>query len=445
MKIYIPEPVIEENEGFSEKADIFQRKQFGERLADLVRSCQDGIVIALDAQWGEGKSTFIKMWRGHIGPNAENPIKSLYFDAFANDYQKDPFLALAGELYDLVTDEGDEKKKEFKDKAKGVAKSLARGAIKIAVRTISGGIVDGSVIDSAEKDVSDLFADQVDSIIADKLENAKKDKLAIESFRGYLEKFADDHGNGSPIVFIIDELDRCRPDFALDLLEQIKHLFSVKGIVFLLVLNRDALEEIIKVRYGSGISASQYLQKFINLWLTLPRKSDPYQDQGKKYVDYVMQQMLGGMEIYHNDDAKYLLAEFSRQKRLSCREIERILSYFALVQNMSEPGRFYYAYQVVLAFLCYLKVSKPRLIEKIMKGDIESKYILDEAELYPEREGNVYSSIKSLHCIIKFDLGGEDVRKKMLEDGEIRYEEYGRVSVSILKTVSNWLSTISRE
>ena len=187
------------------------------------------------------------MWRGHIGQDAENPIKSLYFDAFANDYQKDPFLALAGELYELVTDEKEEKKKEFKDKAKGVAKSLARGAVKIAVRTISGGIVDGSMIDSAEKDVSELFADQVDSIIADKLENAKKDKLAIENFRGYLEKFAHDHGNGSPIVFIIDELDRCRPDFALDLLEQIKHLFSVKGIVFLLVLNRSALEEIISV------------------------------------------------------------------------------------------------------------------------------------------------------------------------------------------------------
>jgi predicted KAP-like P-loop ATPase len=247
MKLYIPEPVIAHDEGFSEKADIFQRKPFGERLANLVRSCKDGIVIALDAQWGEGKSTFIKMWRGHIGQDAENPIKSLYFDAFANDYQKDPFLALAGELYELVTDEKEEKKKEFKDKAKGVAKSLARGAVKIAVRTISGGIVDGSMIDSAEKDVSELFADQVDSIIADKLENAKKDKLAIENFRGYLEKFAHDHGNGSPIVFIIDELDRCRPDFALDLLEQIKHLFSVKGIVFLLVLNRSALEEIISV------------------------------------------------------------------------------------------------------------------------------------------------------------------------------------------------------
>ena len=53
MKIYIPEPAIAHDEGFSEQADIFQRKQFGERLANLVRSCKDGFVLALDSQWGE--------------------------------------------------------------------------------------------------------------------------------------------------------------------------------------------------------------------------------------------------------------------------------------------------------------------------------------------------------------------------------------------------------
>jgi hypothetical protein len=397
MKIYIPEPVIEENEGFSEKADIFQRKQFGERLADLVRSCQDGIVIALDAQWGEGKSTFIKMWRGHVGPNAENPIKSLYFDAFANDYQKDPFLALAGELYDLVTDEGDEKKKEFKDKAKGVAKSLARGAIKIAVRTISGGIVDGSVIDSAEKDVSDLFADQVDSIIADKLENAKKDKLAIESFRGYLEKFADDHGNGSPIVFIIDELDRCRPDFALDLLEQIKHLFSVKGIVFLLVLNRNALEEIIKVRYGSGISASQYLQKFINLWLTLPRKSD-YYHQGWQYNDYLLKQMLEERDQYYDEGANKVLNDLAGLKRLSCRQTERIFSYLAIINNMGLLFSLDADYKKILVFVCYLKVINPEIIERIILGNIEGKELFEIVDVLSNVDYKKYQDISHHWC-----------------------------------------------
>ncbi len=57
MKLYVPEPEIGEDSGFSPQVDIFQRKDFGERLANLVLSCGEGMVMALDAQWGEGKST----------------------------------------------------------------------------------------------------------------------------------------------------------------------------------------------------------------------------------------------------------------------------------------------------------------------------------------------------------------------------------------------------
>jgi tRNA A37 threonylcarbamoyladenosine biosynthesis protein TsaE len=439
MKIYIPEPAIEENEGFSEKADIFQRKPFGERLANLVRSCKDGIVIALDAQWGEGKSTFIKMWRGHIGQDPEKPIKSLYFDAFANDYQKDPFLALAGELYELVTDEKEEKKKEFKDKAKGVAKSLARGAVKIAVRTISGGIVDGSMIDSAEKDVSELFADQVDSIIADKLENAKKDKLAIENFRGYLEEFAHNHGNGSPIVFIIDELDRCRPDFALDLLEQIKHLFSVKGIVFLLVLNRDALEEIIRVRYGSGVNAIQYLQKFINLWLTLPRKFD-YYHQGWQYNDYLLKQMLEEQEPYYDEGANKVLNDLSGLKRLSCRHIERIFSYLAIIHNMGLFRNLDSNYKKIVVFVCYLKVSNPEIIERIILKNIEGKELFDLVDVVLKADDRSYPDVYHLKRLVEYDLSDNMTKEKM----RMSNAQLQDLQSNMLQKACEWLSTISR-
>jgi tRNA A37 threonylcarbamoyladenosine biosynthesis protein TsaE len=101
VKLIVPKLEIRNDEGFSQEADIFSRKDFGERLANLVEQSSGNIVLALDAQWGEGKSTFIKMWRGYIEHKRENKIKSIYFDAFANDYQRDPFLALAAEMYEL--------------------------------------------------------------------------------------------------------------------------------------------------------------------------------------------------------------------------------------------------------------------------------------------------------------------------------------------------------
>lgn len=71
-------------------------------------------------------------------------------------------------------------------------------------------------------------------------------------------------------MIIIDELDRARPDYSLELLEKIKHLFSVKGMVFLLVMNREQFEKGIAYKYGD-INTGLYLNKFIHYWFSLPK------------------------------------------------------------------------------------------------------------------------------------------------------------------------------
>lgn len=88
MKITIPSIKIEGNEGFSPEKDIFVRKEFGERLAKLLTQTDDEFVVALDAGWGEGKSTFIQMWKGEVAHHRNQKIRTIYFDAFSNDYQK---------------------------------------------------------------------------------------------------------------------------------------------------------------------------------------------------------------------------------------------------------------------------------------------------------------------------------------------------------------------
>jgi hypothetical protein len=443
MKLTVPKVEILDNEGFSSEKDIFSRKDFGERLANLVEQSNGNLVIALDAKWGEGKSTFIKMWRGYLEHNRENKIKSIYFDAFANDYQKDPFLALAAEMYELIKDKPKEKKEEFKRKAGNAVKSMARGAIKIAVRATSGGILDGSVVDSAEKDISTLLANQVDDLIADKLQNTAKDKLALSQFREYLEGLSVEEG--SPIVFIIDELDRCRPDFALELVEQVKHLFSVPGITFLLVLNRTQLEESIKTRYGNGVEATLYLQKFVNLWLSLPRKSDQYQDDGAQYVRHALKSMLNEGEQFVNADSIELLSELVKCLKPSFREIEQILSYFALIQNMADNSSHNLPFQAITAFICYLKASKPELIKRIEDGDIDMESLMREAGLAAGILGNTESyPIEHLQKVITFDLADEEIRNKMIEDKVIQFTGgYSRMPRAIMKKVCGWLSEIS--
>ena len=442
MKITVPSVQINKEEGFSPEKDIFSRIEFGERLANLIAQSDDELVIAIDAEWGEGKSTFIQMWNGFVSHHREPKIRTIYFDAFANDYQKDPFIALAAEVYELLKDETQEKKKEFLSKAGAAAKSMARGAIKIAVRVGTGGILGDSVVDDVGKDISELLAERVDEVLADRLKSSSTDKLALNNFRKYLEGFAKEHGGGQPIVFVIDELDRCRPDFALELIEQIKHLFSVRGITFLLVMNRKQLEESIKSKYGI-IDATKYLQKFVHLWLTLPRKSGPHDDHGVRYVKHAMSAMCKEGEIIHNHEAVKLIEDMVKYLKPSFRDIERMLSYFALIQNMTDSQSFLLSYQTMIAFMCYLKSSKPHLIEKIAHQNIDSATLLKEAGL-DRIDGNSESThIHYLSKCVIFDLANDEQQKMMIADKEaFPNDDYG--SKEVMKNVCGWLSEIHR-
>lgn len=446
MKITVPSIKINDDEGFSPEKDIFFRKEFGERLINLIENSNEELVLAIDAQWGEGKSTFIRMWKGEIYYHREKKVRSIYFDAFSNDYNKDPFIALSVEIFDIIKDKSGAIKNKFIKKASAVAKSMTRGAFKIGVRAASSGILGGKVVDSVEKSISDLLADQVDIAIADRFNNANSDKQALIDFRIYLEKFASEHGGGQPIVFIIDELDRCRPDFALDLIEQIKHLFSVPGIVFVLVMNRLQLENSIKLRYGSDEAGSiKYLQKFVNLWVTLPRKSESYKDDGKIYTNYLLDHMFDDGEKNNNLEAIKLIVEIVQYFKLSFRDIERILTYFALIHNMSKDTKFLFSYQIIISFICYLKVVNPRLAQKVSDGKIGAKELIEQVGLYDIDHEIDYQYLQYLKKYLIFDLGSDEVRSELLKEKELVLDAFGRSEKHVMVTVCKWLSEMQKD
>ena len=83
--------------------------------------------------------------------------------------------------------------------------------------------------------------------------------------------------NDLPLVVVIDELDRCRPSYAVELLETAKHLFTVDHVVFVLALNRLELAHSICAVYGSGFDADGYLRRFFDVYFPLPdSKREPF-------------------------------------------------------------------------------------------------------------------------------------------------------------------------
>lgn len=440
MKIITPELQINDDTGFDQTVDIFNRAGFGERLANLIENAGSNPVIALDAGWGQGKSTFIKMWRGYLS-NQRNPsITTIYFDAFENDYQKDPFLALASEMYQLISKD-DVKKVAFKDKAIKAGKSLLRGGLKLSVSTATAGIINGTVIDAAEGELSKLIAEQVDELVKDRFEHAHKDKLALKEFKCHLETFANEQGNGRPIVFIIDELDRCRPDFALELLEQVKHLFSVKGITFLLVTNRVQLEQSIKAKYGDNDPVN-YLHKFINVWLTLPRAAEEYNDNGYQYLQYAIKKMSEDSRSTSLRECEGMLVDIVQYYQPSFREIERILSYFAMLFNMLARDQYGSDYQYLIAMACYLKVCKPIALRS-ENNNLNYELIAEIAKFDDIVKAGKYSKLEHVTNLVKFDFGDEELKAKMIEERLVSPAPFRRTIPNRLLMINQWLSNIS--
>lgn len=440
MRLTVPPLEISEEDGFS-KEDIFKREKFGERLSNLIRNTEENMVIALHAPWGEGKSTFIKMWRGYL-KNKNNGIHTIYFDAFENDHQSSPFLALAGEIYNLIGE--DTEKSNFKDKAVGALKTTGRIALRLGIKALSSGILDGTTLENGIKnDAAKDISETVDGYVANRLKAAAADKKNVEDFKEYLEELPKKL-NGKSIVFIIDELDRCKPPFALEIVEVIKHFFSVPNITFVLALNRTQLEASVRNVYGTdAVDASKYLQKFINLWISLPKFQKGDAHEAKVYLSYCIERM--GMKRNQDDHVWIdMFEELVVHYNLSLREIERSLTNFAFVRSGLNPYA-NYALHWILVYLSIIKVKYANEYARLSAGSIKYTDLVQLTQLDGLKKDWNFSEMAESHglkWILRYSLSTDDEIRTLLAKGNPYMGTDMLVVRGATKTISQWLDSL---
>jgi hypothetical protein len=381
LRLFPRELEIGPEEGFAPEKDIFNRKQFGEQLTRIVCALEGPTVLLLDAPWGTGKTTFIKMWLGEL---TKAGIPNIYFDAFTNDYHDDAFLTVAGEIVTRAEELKPHKRalRKFKDTAIGVAKALGRASVRIGIRTASAGLLTGDeIIESVKitadeaKAAGDETAKAVDDLLKERLESPKADREVFDQFKKALGDLAGalsvpaqkakpvaTEGSAQPLVFVIDELDRCRPSFALELLEKIKHFFAVPGVTFVLVSSLSQLETAVRFAYGD-IDARTYLEKFYHLRLLFPAGTLDRPDMtASTYLQHLQREYSVG-----NRNASSIIERFSRTRLLSLRTLERIFAYASIAEisiprnNLNIPH--------IISVLCIMKVIDPDLYELCRTGN----------------------------------------------------------------------------
>ena len=256
--------------------DLMNRRPAANFLQAFLDQNRNVKVLNIDSPWGSGKTFFISNWHREL----HQTRVSVYFNAWEADYTGDPFVSLAANIKEQLAEQSNNATaKKFGAFAKSAAKTLV-GAVpavtKGLIKKFSGVDCDeaaaaGAALDSAEK----LAEQAVEGLINSNKEvtaqvQAFKVQLAELSLEVLKEKMRVEGDDLVPPVYIfIDELDRCRPTYAVELLERVKHFFAVDNCVFVVATDTRQLKHSIKAVYGAEFDSERYLKRFFDVDFSL--------------------------------------------------------------------------------------------------------------------------------------------------------------------------------
>lgn len=397
MKFRIAEVEVPAEEPF--KFDALARKPVVEFLRDLIKQIEGPFVLALDSPWGTGKTTVVRMLRRSLEIEG---FHCVYFNAWKDDYVTDPLIPMVSAIDELKVG-GDSANESFRSSMATVRKAvgpIAKRVIKAAIKVGTMGALD---VDEA---IEEATADATSEAASDLIDAFQKEKASLEQFRESLEKAVSKLSQDDPprpLIFFIDELDRCRPSYAIELLERVKHLFDVPNMVFVLSIDKKQLEAITAAVYGERIDAPEYLRRFIDLEYALPALHT------KSYTRVLIERF-GFKELF---DVRDLLSTLSYDHDhfveaftllagmfdLSLRAKERCLTRLGVVLTQTPTD--HYLDPIVLSLLLVLRAKRPDLYSGLVSGAIAPQDLMNTLRQMPkDRELTEYWFLSTIEAYL---------------------------------------------
>lgn len=360
--------------------DSLGRKPVVEALTSLIQQVSGPFVIAIDSPWGTGKSTFLKMLKTVL-ESAGHPC--LNFNAWETDFAEDPLIAFVGEmdvlLKSICPDESS--RRESIDKTKRLAGAVAKRVIPAAIKVVTVGALDLSA--EAER----VIADAAGGLAGDAVDSYLKEKELIKEFHSQINlalAVAAERGKKLPVVILVDEVDRCRPSYAIDLLERIKHLFNVENAVFVVAIDKEQLGISLGAVYGQGFDSSEYLRRFFDLELRLA------QVDSRKFCDALIRRMqvdqllaLRPTQTRNDDEVglKDCFRAMSNLLGLTPRAQERYMGLLTIA--LSTTPNNHYLFPVEISIFAALKIGAESTYLRVSR---ENASVVEIIELLRERK-----------------------------------------------------------
>ncbi|MDU4438114.1 MAG: P-loop NTPase fold protein [Neisseria sp.] len=380
----------------------FNRKPIAENIIRLLTSPIDLSPMVIDGGWGTGKTEFCqKLIR--LMQQQHPDYQPVYIDAFRSDHSGEPLLALLAEIIKACTpeDTGEQPSEQRKNITRKVAKA-AGFVMKTVVQAAVGHVLkqntddlaeelqqimnDDQEADSLAETVTDAAATIASHTIDATVEALLKEQIEaeknLETLKACLKEFAEE----KPIILFIDELDRCRPDYAVDMLEVIKHVFDVENVKVVLVTNTKQLRAAINHRYGVEVDAQKYLDKFLKYSFALPDKVVARFEDERTFVSIRYCQELIELNgelslLIKNNPIMDFLGEIIQRNNLSLRETETLVRYLEIFNSLAQGlGKdFVIEYKLLIITAIFIFCFYPKLAEDINRNRTHAE---DFAQLF---------------------------------------------------------------
>ncbi len=366
------EKELDGNKNWPHPGDLLDRYVEIQNLSPMLLNAETPLVFSIDATWGGGKTTFIKLWQSYLkhGKNNSNSYKSLYFNAWESDFCEDPLLPLLSALEtQWIGKEGKRFKKAAWKKAKGLALKMIKPAITAVAKHYTFDLLNADK--EYEKVTADFAADGAGKL----LDEFTSQQASLEKFKESLQEVL----TGLPayqqnLIIFVDELDRCKPTYAIEVLERIKHLFNVGRVIFVLAVNRAELSNAIQGVYGSNFDGSAYLKRFIDLEYTLQIPTR------KKYITLKMrgsgiedsfQQKLQKPIDHVTDTIRFLSDRF----KYSLRDIDQLLTRLKLI--LTAMDYFDKNDADLIIVLLFLRENKREMYELFVENKVNPNLVIE--------------------------------------------------------------------
>lgn len=368
------------------KDDIFHRVDFAKKAMALIKSHPENrgaCVISIDAPWGMGKSTFLRMWMNELDRyNGENEFyqaplfeqhKNLcvYYNAWENDYYDNALLPLLYTICGCIsvekrkTDDWEEKKTSKLKNLIGAGAGIL-GFVSCAHATQNPGLATmvGGLASATADALLHMFEKKELTAITEQYEKDRKNR---QEFQNAISELAELAGK---LYIFVDELDRCKPLFAIQTLECIKHFFNIKNVVFVFATDICQLAYSVAGVYGQGINAGGYLSKFFDYQLHLPAPN-VYDIMKYSYPQISIDRDYYGIlnEIIHS------IGLTPREMPLIIKQVNTLWS----IYNLNSEG-FYPSFVVpYLTLFLGMKYRLPDIYQSFFAGSMEWKNHVSKA------------------------------------------------------------------